>query len=74
MSAVHQTHRVTVVQFLEDYVRTFARFLDPNLPASTSMTENEEGGRWPLGQTAAFATVSVLGLSVFLAALIRFCA
>ena len=57
-------------QIASDYLRTFARLLDPNLPPRTIYSSEEgETERWPIGQTFAFATVSSLSLWALLAAI-----
>jgi len=63
MAELLESHRASAEQFVGDYVRTFARLLDPNLPPATRVVANSgDDARWPLGQTVAFVTISSLCL------------
>jgi hypothetical protein len=73
MAGLLETHRTGAEQFVGDYVRTFARLLDPNLPPATRVvTSSGDDARWPLGQTVAFATISSLCLWGVIASLIYY--
>jgi hypothetical protein len=75
MAEITQTPPSASEQFFEDYFRTFARFLDPNLPARPRIfnhTSGDELTRWPLGQTVAFATIVSASGWALLAGIIHF--
>ena len=71
MSGYLGNHHSPAEQFVGDFVRTFARLLDPNLPPATRVaTSDSEESRWPLGQTVALATVGSLSLWGLLAVIV----
>jgi hypothetical protein len=73
MAELREIHRSSAEEFGRDYVQTFARLLDPNLPPATRVaTNNGDDARWPLGQTVAFATISSLCLWVLIASVIHY--
>jgi hypothetical protein len=73
MAELSETHRTSAEQFIGDYVRTFARLLDPNLPPATRVVTNSaDNARWPLGQTVAFVTVSSVCLWGLVASVIYY--
>ena len=58
MTEFLETGRSFAEQPIGDYVRTFARLLDPNIPPATRVVVNDgDTAAWPLGQTVAFATI-----------------
>jgi len=59
-------------KFVGDYLHTFARLLDPNLPASNPVTLSSGSARWPLGQTVAFVTIASLSVWAMLAGVIYY--
>ena len=49
-------------RFTTDYLLTFARLLEPNLPPSGQPAEDGEENHWPVGQSTAFATIGPVSL------------
>jgi len=77
MAEVFELQPSATKRFADDYLRTFARLLDPDLAPAIRFSEKPAGEditRWSLGQIVAFATIVSAGLWTFVAVIIYFCA
>jgi hypothetical protein len=72
MGEIYQDNRSAGGTFIRDYFRTFARFLDPNLPPVSRANQREETQTWSWGQTVAFATIASVSLWIMVAAIIYY--
>ena len=63
MAETYREPKYGTKHFWNDFFLVFARLLDPNLPpARAASVDRADDERWPLGQSAAFATLVSLGL------------